>query len=587
MKLPSAVRFGMSAKFKHRRPVIALLIAISIPNLCAQSKRPVYRIDAAIDYDLLTLNASAEITVPVRTGETMNDAVFFLYANSNGIVDDARRKYLVVDGVRLGPEAQSFMLQAAILRVQLATTQNRPFALKIDYHGVVPRSRDDGSGQLPGGLGGLLGSPAGKSAPANNDFGLYGYSGGILSLGSFWYPQLAVRKDGKWVDEVPQGLGDVTYAEASDFDVEFSVPANVKVITSGTASGAPGRYTASNVRDFAVLMSEDYTCKSKSVTASGKNITVESCARRKNAARLDSTLDVAGQALQIYSKRFGAYPYDHFKVAEGTIRGGAGGMEFSGMTAIAPMLYADWNQQLREMSGLLGGIGGLDGLLGGLNPGQTAEAGKGQPPTSPANGIGDLLGAVLGQQNVLESVLEMTVAHEVAHQWWAIAVGSNSVREPFVDESLTNYSAVLYFEDRYGKEAAGKMMNMHLKTPYSMARMLGFPDAPANLPTSAYSSSVQYSAVVYGKGALYYDALRRAVGDEVFFSALREYYQKYRGGLAGPRSLINLISAKAPAAGVEALYQHWIEETHGDQDIGGGQLGGLQEVMRELLKSLK
>ncbi len=313
VKLLSGMRFEMPAGFKHPLPLILLLIAIFIPPLCAQPSRPLYRIDAAIDYDLLTLKASAEITVPVGSGETIGDVVFFLYANSTGIVDDARRKYLAVDGVKLGPDAQSFKLQGAILRVQLTAPQNHPFTLKVDYHGIVPRSSGAGSGQMLGGLGGLLGSAAGKSVPANNDFGLYSYSDGILSLGSFWYPQLAVRQNGKWVDEEPRGLGDVTYAEASDFDVSLIVPADVKVISSGTPSGTSGRYTASNVRDFAVLMSEDYTCKSKTADVSGRNITVESCATHKNAARLETTLDVAGQALRIYSNRFGPYPYEQFQ----------------------------------------------------------------------------------------------------------------------------------------------------------------------------------------------------------------------------------------------------------------------------------
>ena len=512
-----------------QRDLLLLVVFITTMqhSAWADSQRLSYRIDAAIDYQLLTFKTTSEVTVPALRGDMLHDAVFFLYANSSGIVDDDRRKNVVVDGVWLGKEVVPFSLHGAILRVAFDRPQRCPCVLKIDYHGIVPRMTGAGAGPMMGGLGELMGGAGGKPAAGNSDFGLYAYSDGVLSLGAFWYPQLAVRKDGKWVDEAPKGLGDVTYAEASDFDVGITVPPNVKVITSGTANTA-GRYVASNVRDFAVLMSEDYVCRSKPVEISGKTINTESCTTRKNEARLDSTLDIAAHALQIYSRRFGAYPYDNFKVVEGTLRGGAGGMEFSGMTAIAPMLYTDWNAQLRQMSGLFGGLGDLDKLLGGLNQGQ---AGKTQQ--SQANGLGDLLGSVLGQQNMLDSVLEMTVAHEVAHQWWAIAVGSDSVREPFVDESLTNYSAVLYFEDRYGRETAEKMINMHLKTPYSMARMLGMPDAPANLPTSAYGSSIQYSGIVYGKAGLYYDALRKAVGDEAFFSALRSYYAKYRGGLAG------------------------------------------------------
>jgi hypothetical protein len=208
--------------------------------------------------------------------------------------------------------------------VTLTTPQTSSFVLRIDYHGVVPRSAGSGTGELFGGLGGLLGSISGSPASGNSDFGLYCYSDGILSLGSFWYPQLAVRKNGKWIDEPPKGIGDVAYAEASDFEVSLTVPANVKVTTSGTPSG-PGRYTASNVRDFAVLMSEDYTCKSKSVEASGKSVTVEACATGKNVARLDNTLDVAGNALQIFRGASASIPTRTSRSWKGPCAEGQGG----------------------------------------------------------------------------------------------------------------------------------------------------------------------------------------------------------------------------------------------------------------------
>jgi aminopeptidase N len=180
----------------------------------------------------------------------------------------------------------------------------------------------------------------------------------------------------------------------------------------------------------------------------------------------------------------------------------------------------------------------------------------------------------------------MTIAHEVAHQWWAIAVGSDSQRYPFVDESLTNYSALLYFEDRYGKSTAEKMRDLHLKTAYAAGRMLSGRDAPANLAASAYAGDLQYAAVVYGKAALYYDALRRTVGDRIFFDSLREYYRRYSGRIAGPRSLLDIVEAKAPQSGVEALYRRWIEEAHGDEDVGMGNFTGLGDILQQLLQGI-
>ncbi len=312
------------------------------------------------------------------------------------------------------------------------------------------------------------------------------------------------------------------------------------------AKTAPGRkieaFRANNARDFAVLMSEDWQTKSKTFDVGGHPVQVEAFTLKKDAAKADETIDFAGRALQIYAKRFGPYLYNNFKVVQGPIRGGAGGMEFTGLTSIASMLYGDWGKELGQLAGSLG--------AGGLFSGE-AKKGAHQLPDNPAS---DMLNSLLGgQKEMLDSVFEMTIAHEVAHQWWAIGVGSDSQRAPFVDESLANYTAILYFEDRYGKERAQQMMDTHLRQTYSMGRMMGGPDRPANLRTSAYAGNVQYGAVVYGKGALFYDALRRATGDAVFFDALRTYYARYHNGLAAPRDFINILKTKAPKANVDGL----------------------------------
>ena len=578
----------------------------------AMPQRPDYKITASIDYDLLTFKSQSAITVPVAPGDTLQDVVFFLYANAGGVGgDDERRKNIVVDGVSLNDAAVPFTLHGAVLRVTLPAAQSAPFTLNIATHGIVPRSPAGAGGiaEMMGGLsgdvGGLLGGLGGlggatgqpPAKPKNADYGLYTYGNGMLSLGSFWYPSLAVRQNGAWIAEAPEGLGDLAYSEMSDFSVKFDVSRPVVIAATGTYSvpqnSTRGTYppgyhhpiVARNVRDFAVLMSEDYTVKEKTVDVEGKKVTVRAYTTKPHAAKADKAIDIAAHALQVYAKRFGPYPYQTFKVVEGPIRGGAGGMEFSGLTAISSMLYEDLGKQLGALAGVLG-AGNLDQIMAGIEGDMgAAPAAAGKTNTGlPDNPASEFLTDMLGQQKqIFDSLFEVTIAHEVAHQWWAIGVGSDSQRAPFVDESLANYSAMIYFEDRYGREAAAKMMDLNLKTSYAIGRMLGGADAPVNLKTAAYKNNVQYGAVVYGKGALYYDALRRTVGDPVFFAALREYYAKYRGRLAGSRALLEIIQVKAPEANVAALYRRWIEETHGDEDITGGKPMGIEDLLGGML----
>jgi hypothetical protein len=565
--------------------------------------RPQYRLYADVDYELLTFRANAVITVPVAPGDSVRDAVFFIYANAGGVGGgaDARRKYISVNRVTLAGRAMPFALNGAVLRVQLPQAQNGLFELTIQSQGVVPRA-PAGSGGLAdmlGGLGSLGGSldlgGGTKPKTQNADYGLYTYGDGILSLGSFWYPQLAMRQNGKWIDEAPEGLGDVAFSEMSDYEVTFNVPEDVIVAATGnavpvTVGATQGRkmqgFRAPQARDFAVLMSEDWTTKSKVFEVAGRAVTVEAFTLKKDTAKTDKAIDVSGRALQIYGKRFGLYLYDNFKVVQGPIRGGAGGMEFTGLTSIASMLYGDLGAQMGQLADVLG-AGNLDQILGGFEddaPKTKAKAGAQKLPDNPAS---EMLGSLLGgQKEMFDSIFEMTIAHEVAHQWWAIGVGSDSQRAPFVDESLANYTAVLYFEDRYGKEKAQQVIDTHLRQTYSMGRMMGGPDRPANLRTSAYAGNVQYGAVVYGKGALYYDVVRRAMGDAPFFESLRTYYARYAGRLAAPRDLVNIFHSKAPHAKVPALYARWIEGAHGDADITGGKPMGVDDLLGGLLGGL-
>jgi hypothetical protein len=62
------------------------------------------------------------------------------------------------------------------------------------------------------------------------------------------------------------------------------------------------------------------------------------------------------------------------------------------------------------------------------------------------------------------------------------------------------------------------------------------------------------------------------VGDAAFFDGLRDYYVKWNDHIAGPDTLRLAIEARSPAkkAQIGALYKRWIQEAHGQEDIGGG-----------------
>jgi aminopeptidase N len=174
---------------------------------------------------------------------------------------------------------------------------------------------------------------------------------------------------------------------------------------------------------------------------------------------------------------------------------------------------------------------------------------------------------------------ELVVAHEVAHQWWHGLVGSDSRAHPYVDESLAQWSALLYLEERYGAARAREDADMQVKMGYQMMRVMGHPDGAVDRPADAFGHPIVYAGLVYGKGPYMYPALRRAVGDRTFFAALRRYVDTYRFRQATSRGFVDQLARGRHRQRVRAIARRWLEGTHGDSDLGQLDLGPLRGML--------
>jgi aminopeptidase N len=55
---------------------------------------------------------------------------------------------------------------------------------------------------------------------------------------------------------------------------------------------------------------------------------------------------------------------------------------------------------------------------------------------------------VMISDNIGEHIsYEEVIVHEVAHQWWYSLVGNDQINYGFLDEGLTEYSTILFFEN--------------------------------------------------------------------------------------------------------------------------------------------
>jgi aminopeptidase N len=132
--------------------------------------------------------------------------------------------------------------------------------------------------------------------------------------------------------------------------------------------------------------------------------------------------------------------------------------------------------------------------------------------------------------------LTFLVAHEVAHQWWYGVVGNNPYRHPWLDEGLTEYSAFDYYRGIFGQSRAEELLTGRWQIPFAGAAAGGI-DGAINRPAADFDP-VSYELLVYSKAALFFNALRETLGDDMYRQVLQTYYVENRYGLVTPQTLL-------------------------------------------------
>jgi len=113
-------------------------------------------------------------------------------------------------------------------------------------------------------------------------------------------------------------------------------------------------------------------------------------------------------------------------------------------------------------------------------------------------------------------------AHEVAHQWWAHqVVGANVRGATMTSESMSQYTALMVMQRKYGKERMRRFLKFELDA-YLRGRAL---ERKKELPL-AHNENQQY--VHYNKGSVAMYALADYIGEDRVNRALRKVVEKWK-----------------------------------------------------------
>lgn len=507
---------------------------------------PLYTIDAQLDLGLLTFQGTEEVVLRNRTGARLTDVVFRLYPNARQLNMQGSQN-LTVTEVRVDGEAAAAQLRGpTTLRVPLPDPLDPgdSVTLRVAFRGALPRYQDADADAILQGLGQLfdvLGSGEARGA----DYGIFGAGAGIVSMG-LWYPRLADWTPRGWDATDPAGIGDISTLDLANYRVAVTTARDATVVSTGVlesqheVEGAPGSlrrtFVAAAVRSFAWQASRSYASQERRVG----DVVVRSTFDRAHAEQGNRVADVAAAALTTYERLFGPYPYTELDVVEAPLRGGAGGVEWPGLVTAGRSLYTE--------------PVALTGLFGPASP-----------PAGPSS-------------DFWQETLEFVVAHEISHQYWNAVVGSDSHANPYIDETLAQFSAAAYFRDRYGAEREQQVLDRQVRLNYRLHRFVGGADGAVDRPVEGFASPVEYTGLVYGKGPFYYVELRRELGEAAFWAGMQAYYQRFRFRTVTPADLPAVLaesSGNRPA--VDRLTRRWLAEAHGDEDLGQASFAELLE----------
>jgi hypothetical protein len=503
------------------------------------SELPLYDLSLQLEHDLSRFRLSEDVYFTNSSAEPLSEVVLRVYANAVGKDPPVRfEKGSCPDG----PECTVASEAPSVITIKLS----KPLApgdrlrARVELSGVLRQIDPERTTMLAQGLESL--SRMGSNQGAG-DYGLLAQSDGVASLANF-YAVLARREGGRWERAESSTMGDLGASGTSHVRLKVDTARDVRLVSSGVTTretpletGRQVHVVAAMVRDFALLASRKFEVATVKVGP----VEVRSHFVAGDRAAGKRVLDAAARSLAVYERRFGRYPYTDLDVVEAPLVGGAGGVEFSGLVTVASMLY---RPMLAE-----GPLAMITQLMGG---------GAGQPNKE--------------IETLTDAMVEFVTAHEVAHQYWPGLVGSDSRTHPWADESLAQYSAMLYFEERYGAERAELEADRQVASNYHMMRLLGKPDGKVDRPVDKFASEIAYAGLVYGKGPYFFRELRKTVGDAVFFKALSAHVAEHRFKTAPPRAFVERLAKGPKQNEVRALSRRWLDESHGDADLGGPDL---------------
>lgn len=327
----------------------------------------------------------------------------------------------------------------------------------------------------------------------------FGYGNNTINIANS-YPIIAKINNGEWVLNGYHSNGDPFYSDISNYEVDLTAPTNLILATTGEVVKTQESNGEKIYRIKAEGVRDFAFVLSEDFKVVSKSVDgVDVNYYYFDDENFEKNLETSVKSLSLFNELFGEYPYKVLNVVQANFV--HGGMEYPNLVYIS---------------------------------------------------------------DEVENELDYTnvIIHEIAHQWWYGVVGNNEYTEAWLDEGLTEYSVMLFYENNedYGvdvKELVKSSTNNYALFVELYTKVLGEVNTSMNRSLNEFDTEPEYVYNVYIKGMLFFDNLREIIGDKDFFKGLKEYYAKNAFTNVTSQNLL-MAFEKVSGKNLEGLFDSWI-----------------------------
>ncbi len=170
-----------------------------------------------------------------------------------------------------------------------------------------------------------------------------------------------------------------------------------------------------------------------------------------------------------------------------------------------------------------------------------------------------------GERSLGRATLPTLVAHEVAHQWFGDAVTEADWDDVWLSEGFATYFALIYVEHYDGREPF--VDGLKRARDIAIRAQRRTPEA-AIIHRNLSDMRQVLNPLVYQKAGWVLHMLRAKVGEEAFWTGIREYYRRYRNGTATTDDF-RLVMEESSKVDLNPFFSQWLKRA-GSPNLEGG-----------------